>query len=149
MAAQAWKFYNLAKKKIGNGTISLASTVMRISLVTSASNFATFTLGVFSSLTNEIADGNGYSTSGKSLTGEVWTAGASAKQYKWDSDDVVWTGTGGAINSIKGAVIWLSGASAGGRHLVAFASLTSTQFNLASGNTLTIQMNSAGIATLT
>jgi hypothetical protein len=149
MAAQAWKFYNLAKKKIGNGTISLASTVMRISLVTSASNFATRTIGTFASLTNEIADGNGYSTSGKSLTGEVWTVGASAQQYKWDADDVVWTGTGGAIANIKGAVIWLSGASAGGRHLVAFASLTSNQFTLASGNTLTVQFNSAGIATLT
>lgn len=149
MAAQAFKFYNLAKKKIGNGTISLASTVMRISLVTSASNFATRTLGTFASLTNEIADGNGYSTSGKSLTGEVWTVGASAQQYKWDADDVIWTGTGGAIANIKGAVIWLSGASAGGRHLVAFASLTSSQFTLASGNTLTVQFNSAGIATLT
>lgn len=149
MAAQSWKFYNLAKKKIGNGTISLASTVMRMSLVTSASNFATRTLGTFQSLTNEIADGNGYSTSGKALTGEVWTVGASAQQYKWDADDVVWTGTGGAIANIKGAVIWVSGASAGARHLVAFASLTSTQFTLASGNTLTIQMNSAGIATLT
>jgi hypothetical protein len=149
MAAQSWKFYNLAKKKIGNGSISLASTVMRMSLVTSASNFATRTIGTFASLTNEIADGNGYSTSGKSLTGEVWTAGASAQQYKWDADDVVWTGTGGTIANIKGAVIWLSAASAGGRHLVAFASLTSNQFTLASGNTLTIQMNSAGIATLT
>ena len=149
MAAQSWKFYNLAKKKIGNGTISLASTVMRISLVTSASNFATKTLGTFASLTNEIADGNGYSTSGKAMTSEVWTVGAaSAGQYKWDADDVVWTGTGGAISNIKGAVIWVSGASAAARHLVAFASLTSTQFNLASGNTLTIQMNSAGIATL-
>jgi hypothetical protein len=104
---------------------------------------------VFASLTNEIADGNGYSTSGKAMTGEVWTVGASAQSYKWDADDVVWTGTGGAISNIKGAVIWVSGASAGARHLVAFASLTSTQFNLASGNTLTIQMNSAGIATLT
>jgi len=149
MAAQSWKFYNLAKKKIGNGSISLASTIMRISLVTSASNFATKTLGVFGSLTNEIADGNGYSTSGKAMTGEVWTVGGNASTYKWDADDVVWTGTGGAISNIKGAVIWVSGASAGARHLVAFASLTSTQFNLASGNTLTIQMNSAGIATLT
>jgi hypothetical protein len=149
MAAQSWKFYNLAKKKIGNGSISLASTVMRMSLVTSASNFATRTIGTFASLTNEIADGNGYSTSGKSLTGEAWTVGTSAQSYKWDADDVVWTGTGGTIANIKGAVIWLSAASAGGRHLVAFASLTSNQFTLASGNTLTIQMNSSGIATLT
>jgi hypothetical protein len=150
MAAQAWKFYNLAKKKIGNGSISLASTVMRMSLVTSASNFATRTLGTFASLTNEIADrGAAYSTSGKSMTGEVWTVGASAQQYKWDADDIVWTATVTSIANIKGAVIWVSGASAGARHLVAFASLTSNQFTLAIGNTLTVQINSNGIATLT
>lgn len=148
MAAQAWKVYNLAKKKIGNGSISLASTVMRISLVTSASNFATFTLGIFNSLTNEIADGNGYSTSGKALTGEVWTVGASAKSYKWDFDDIVYTGTGGAIANIKGAVVWLSAAASANRHLVAFCSLTSSQFTLASGNTLTIQINALGAVSL-
>jgi hypothetical protein len=149
MAAQAWKLFNLAKKKIGNGTINLASTAFRMTLHTSASNFATRTLGVYGSLTNEVTEANGYSSSGKALTGEVWTVGASAQQYKFDVDDVVWTGTGGAINNIKGAVIWLSGASANGRHLLCFASLTSSQFNLASGNTLTLQVNSAGVFTLT
>jgi hypothetical protein len=148
MAAQAWKVYNLAKKKIGNSTLSLASTAYRITLHTSASNAATLTLGVYGSLTSEVTEGNGYSSSGKALTNEVWTVGASAKQYKFDADDVVWTGTGGAISNIKFAVIWISGASAGGRHLLCMASLTSSQFNLASGNTLTLQMNSAGIITL-
>jgi hypothetical protein len=149
MAAQAWKVYNKAKKSIGNAGLSLAATVFRISLVTSASNFATFTISTFASLTGEIADGNGYSTSGKALTGEVWTAGASAKQYKFDTDDVVWTATGGAIANIKGAVIWISGASAGARKLLCFASLTSSQFTLALNNTLTIQMNASGVLTLT
>lgn len=149
MAAQAWQLYNKAKKKIGNGSINLAATVFRMSLVTSASNFATLTLSTFSQLTNEIADGNGYSTSGKALAGETWTVGASAKQYRFDCDDVVWTATGGAINNIKGAVIWISGASAGARHLLCFASLTSSQFNLATGNTLTVQINSSGVFTLT
>lgn len=148
MAAQAWKIYNLAKKKIGNSTLNLASTVYRMTLHTSASNAATLTLGVYGSLTGEVASGNGYSTSGKALTGEVWTVGASAKQYKFDVDDITWTGTGGAINNIKFAVIWLSGASANGRHLLAVASLTSNQFNLSSGNTLTLQINSAGVFTL-
>lgn len=148
MAAQAWKIYNKAKKKIGNGTLSLAATVFRISLVTSASNFATLTLSTFASLTNEIADGNGYSTSGKALTSEVWTVGASAKQYKFDCDDPVWTGTGGTIANIKGAVIWISGASANARHLLACASLTSSQFTLGSGNTLTIQMAATGVFTV-
>jgi hypothetical protein len=149
MAAQAWQLYNKAKKSIGNGTLSLASTAFRMSLVTSASNFATFTISTFASLTGEIADGNGYSTSGKALTGEVWTVGASAKQYKFDCDDAVWTATGGAISNIKGAVIWLSGASAGARKLLCRASLTSTQFTLAQNNTLTVQINASGVLTLT
>lgn len=148
MAAQAWKIYNLAKKKIGNSSLSLASTAFRITLHQSASNFATLTLGVYNSLTSEVGSGNGYSSSGKALTGEVWTVGASAKQYKFDTDDVVWTGTGGTIANIKGAVIWLSAAASANRHLLCNSSLTSTQFTLASGNTLTLQMASTGVFTV-
>jgi hypothetical protein len=148
MAAQAWKIFNLAKKKIGNTTLNLAATVYRITLHTSASNAATLTLGVYASLTNEVTEGNGYSSSGKALTSEVWTVGASAKQYKFDVDDPIWTGTGGTIPNIKFAVIWLSGASANGRHLLTTASLTSSQFTLSQGNTLTLQMNSAGVFTM-
>jgi len=148
MAAQAWKIYNLAKKKIGNTSINLAATVFRITLHQSASNAATLTLGVYASLTSEVASGNGYSSSGKALTTEAWTVGASAKQYKFDADDPIWTGTGGTIPNIKLAAIWLSGASANGRHLLCNASLTSSQFTLASGNTLTLQMASGGIFTM-
>lgn len=59
--------------------------------------------------------------------------------------DPIWTATGGAINSIKAAVLFMSGASAGACHLLAYASLTSTAFNVSSGNTLTISMASAGV----
>jgi len=149
VAAQAWKVYNLAKKKIGNGTISLASTAWHLQLHTSASNAATLTLGVISSVTSEVTSGNGYSSSGKALTSEVWTVGASAKQYKFDVGDVIWTATGGAISNIKFAVMWLSGASANARHLLCNASLTSSQFTLAQNNTLTLQIASTGVLTLT
>lgn len=148
MAAQAWTLYNLAKKKIGNATLNLSSTAFRLTLHTSASNAATLTLGTFASLTSEVTEANGYSSSGKALTSEVWTVGASAKSYKFDVDDVVFTGTGGTIPNIKFAVIWISGASANARHLLCRASLTSSQFTLASGNTLTLQMNSLGVFTM-
>lgn len=148
MAAQAWKLYNLAKKKIGNATLSLASTIYRITLHTSASNFATATLGVYNSLTNEVTEGNGYSSSGKALASEAWTVGASAGQYKFDSDDPLWTATGGTIANIKAAVIAISAAASANRHLLVRASLTSAQFTLSSGNTLTLQMNSSGIFTM-
>jgi hypothetical protein len=148
MAAQAFKIYNLAKKKIGNTSINLAATVFRMTLHTSASNAATLTLGVYNSLTNEVAEANGYSSSGKALTGEVWTVGASAKSYKFDFDDVIWTGTGGTIPNIKFATVWLSAAASANRHLLLTASLTSTQFTLSQNNTLTLAINSLGAFTM-
>lgn len=148
MAAGAWTVYNLAKKKIGNGTLSLASTAYRITLHTSASNAATATLGVYNSVTSEVTSGNGYSSSGKAMTGEVWTVGASAGSYKFDTDDVVWTGTGGSIANIKHAVIWISAAASANRHLLCRSQLTTSQFTLASGNTLTLSMNASGLITL-
>lgn len=137
-----------AKKKIGNATLSLASTVYRITLHTSASNANTATLGVFASVTNEVAEANGYSSSGKALTSEVWTVGVSAGQYKFDVDDVVWTGTGGSIPNIKFAVIWISAAATANRHLLCRSQLTTSQFTLAIGNTLSIVMNASGVLTL-
>lgn len=147
MAASAWVVYNQAIKKIGNGTISLAGA-FRIALVGSAGNFATSTLSLFGSVTDQVTEANGYSSSGKALATEVWTAGASAGQYKFDAADVTWTATGGAINSIKAAIIFASGASAGACHVLAWSQLTSSAFNLTSGNTLTVQFNSAGVFTV-
>lgn len=142
MAAQAWKLYTRAIKKIGNGTIDLPGAV-RIALVGSAGNFATATLSLFGSITDQVTSGNGYSSSGKTLASEAWTV--SGTGVKFDVADPLWTATGGAINSIKAAVLFMSGASAGACHLLAYASLTSTAFNVSSGNTLTIQMASAGV----
>jgi hypothetical protein len=147
MAAGAWTVYNEAKKYIGSATLNL-TTAKRITLHTSASNAATATLSVFSELTSEVTSGNGYSSSGKSLATIAWTVGASAGQYKFDADDVVWTGTGGSIANIKYAVISnVSGGAAG--KVLCNSTLTSSQFTLASGNTLTIAMNASGILTLT
>jgi len=147
MAAQAWTLYNTAKHKIGAGTLSFPGTY-RIALVGSASDFTTLTTSLFGSVGDQVTEGNGYSSSGKSLGSEVWATGASAGQKKFDAADVVWTATGGAINSIKAAVIFASSDSAGGCHVLCYASLTSSAFNLAQGNTLTIQFNSSGIFTL-
>lgn len=146
MAASAWAVYNEAKKYIGSATLSLA-TAKRITLHTSASNANTATLSIYSELTNEVTEGNGYSSSGKSLGNIAWTVGASAGQYKFDSDDVVFTGTGGSIADIKYAVISNVSGGASGK-LLCRSTLTSSQFTLAGGNTLTIQMNAAGILTL-
>jgi len=147
MAAQAWKLYNRAIRKLGTGTIVLPGAI-RIALHGSGGNFATKTLTIKSTVTDEVTTGNGYTAGGKALASEAWTASgtASAGQIKFDAADPIWTATGGAINSIKGAVLFTSIAVNSG-HLLAFASLTSTAFNLGSGNTLQLVFNSAGIFT--
>ena len=145
MAASAWTVYNKAIKKIGNGTIDLSSATLRMALVGSGGNYATSTLSLLGSITDEVTEANGYSSSGKGLSGEVWTAGSSAGAYKLDATDPVWTATGGAINSIRAAIIFTSGGAAGSCHVLAWATLSTAAFNLASGNTLTVQFNASGI----
>jgi len=148
MAATAWVLYNRAIKKIGNGTINLAGTNFRIALFGSGGNFATSTLSLLGSATDQVTSGNGYSSSGKALTSEVWTVGTSAGAYKFDVADVVFTATGGAINSIKAAIIYVSGAGAGSCHVLAWSQLTTNAFNLSTGNTLTIQIHANGVFAL-
>lgn len=143
MAVGAWTFYNEAKKYLGNGDLQMDGQ-FRIGLYTSASNAATATLSIVSEVTNEIADGNGYSTSGKALT-ETWGTGASASEFRFDATAVIWTATGGNIANIKFAVIWASGASAGARKLVCYSQLSTSQFTVTTGNTLTITPSANGI----
>ena len=142
-AVGAWTFYNEFKKYLGNGDAQMDGQ-FRMSLFTSASNAATGTLSTISEVTNEIADGNGYSTSGKALT-ETWGTGASASEFRFDATAVIWTATGGNIANIKFAVIWASGASAGARKLVCYSQLSTSQFTVTTGNTLTITPSANGI----
>lgn len=143
MPATAWSLYNEAKKYIGNGTIQLGTTALKLKLCTSASNASTFTLSTFASVNNEIAAAGGYVAGGRSLAGLAWTVGASAKQYKFDSDDLVFTASGSTLANIKFAVIGVSAGKA-----LCWSRLSTSQFSVTSPNTLTIQMNSAGIFTL-
>lgn len=140
MAAGAWNFYNLFKKYMANGTIDLDTHNFWLSLHTSASNASTATLSTFASVTGEIADGNGYSTSGKVLSAVTWTAGASASEYRFDCTARIWSASGGNIANVKFAVLRNSAGK-----LVAWSKLSTSQFTVSSGNTLTITPSANGI----
>ena len=144
MAAAAWVIYNEAKKYLMQGDIDLNASTVKMTLHTSASNAATATLSTYGSVSNELTEANGYSSSGKSLT-YTWTAGASASEIRFDATAVIWTATGGNIANIKYAVLWVTGASAGARKLLAYSTLTTSQFTLSSGSTLTITPSANGI----
>lgn len=143
MAATAWSIYNKAKKYIGNGTIVLGTTALKMKLTNSGSNASTFTLSTFASITGEISARGGYVAGGRSLGGLAWTVGASAKQYKFDSTDLVFTASGSSLINVKFAVIGVSGGKC-----LCWSKLSSSQFTVTSPNTLTIQMASTGIFTL-
>jgi hypothetical protein len=148
MAASAWQLYNYAKRYIGNGTIELGVGNFKMALFTSASNASTFTLSTFASLTSEISATGGYTSGGKALvpaTGQ-WTVGASAKQMKFTYSTIglTFTASGSSLNNIKYAVIYQSGGK-----LLCFCQLSSSQFSVASPNTLTVLPAATGIFTLT
>lgn len=145
MAAGAWTFYNEAKKYIMQGDIDLNSSTLRMALYTSASNFATATLSRHDQVTNEVSEGNGYSSSGKALASVTWTAGASASEMRLNAAALVWTATGGSLANIKAAVIFIEGASAGARKLLCYSQLSTSQFTVTTGNTLTITPSANGI----
>lgn len=148
MAVGAWTFYNHFKKNLGNTSVNLSGGNFRIGLYTSASNAATLTLSTKGSVTGEVSEANGYSSSGKALGSKTWLSGASAGQWRFNAAATVWTGTGGTISNIKYAVIWQSGATAANRKLVCFSQLSTSQFNLTINNTLTITPAATGIFNL-
>jgi hypothetical protein len=148
MAASAWQLYNYAKRYIGNGTIELGVGNFKMALFTSASNASTFTLSTFASLTNQISATGGYTSGGKALvpaTGQ-WTVGASAKQMKftYSAIGLTFTASGSSLNNVKYAVIYQSGGK-----LLCFCQLSSSQFSVASPNTLTVLPAATGVFTLT
>ena len=141
MAASAWSFYHMAKEYIGDGTIDLDTDNFRMSLYTSASNAASVTtLTSIGSVTNQVAEQNGYSSSGQALAGVTWATGASASERRFDATATIWTAGGGPISAVKYAVIWASGGE-----LLCYSLLSSSQFSITDGNTLTITPSANGI----
>lgn len=149
MAASAWVIYNSAKEYIGDNTIDLDDHAFFMGLYTSASNADTATLSTQGSVSNEVASANGYTVDGQSLAGVTWASGASASERRFDATANVWSASGGSISAIAFAVIYdrssTGATSAGDSKLLCYSQLTSAQFSISSGNTLTVTPASTGI----
>lgn len=151
MAASAWALYNLAKQKLGDGTHVLDADVFRMGLYLSSSNAATLTLSTRGSVTNEVANANGYLTGGQTLGAVTWGAGASAGVRRFDSTAEIFTASGGTILNVKHAVIYNNskGSSAGLRPLLCTSQLSTVQFSITDTNTLTVTPSATGIFEMT
>lgn len=154
MAAGTWKIYAKAKKYIGAGTITLGAGIFRMQLHRASASAAILVLSTRStnaSIVGEISATGGYVTGGRTIlpaTGK-WTVGASAKQYKftYTTAGLVFTASGANLTNIKYALIRNS-TGAGAGKVLCFCTLSSAQFTVTSGNTLTITPNASGVFTL-
>ena len=143
MAASAWRVYNEAKKYLLTGDIDLNTSLMRMKICkgTKAAAVSDYSRSTFASLTHETTN---IATPLRTLTNIAVTAGASAKEIKFDFDDEIWTASGGAVNSIQYAVIGVSGGKA-----LAWCKLSTAAVSISDGSTLTITINASGAFTLT
>lgn len=153
MAAQAWKIYREAKKKLGTGSLVLSSGTFKMALYrNSASGTITSlsTISVKSSVAGEISATGGYTAGGKALAAVIWTTGASALQIKftYTTGGLAFTASGASLKNIRYALIYKS-ASAGGGPAICYCSLSSSNFSITSPNILTIIPNASGVFTLT
>ena len=148
MAASAWVVYNFAKEYLMDGTIDLDTQTFDLHLYTSASNAQTATILATGSLSGEVASGNGYTLAGKDLSAVTWGQGASATERRFDCTAKIFSASGGSISNIKTAVIVArTGASAKdpANKVLCYAQLSTAQFTVTDGNTLTLTPSANGI----
>ena len=144
MAAGAWKVYNSFKEKLGQALLDMDSHTFKCALFTSASNCNTLTHDELADLTNQVANGNGYTTGGVTLSGVSWTDNSGVVTFT--SADPQWFASGGSIVA-RYAVIYDDTVS--GDPLVCVCQLdTGGNVTAVNGEFLTILISPSGIFTL-
>jgi hypothetical protein len=151
MAAGKWKMYADAKKYLADGTFDLDDTTnWKMALFQSTSNCETLTTGtdVYGDLTNEVANGNGYTTGGVAITGVTWAE--SSGTITFDCDNAVWTASGGSIVARFAVIYKNATVNSIVKPLLCVCLLDTTPANVTAtdGNTLTIAINASGVFTL-
>ena len=157
MAASAWKVFGLAKRSLGRGEFTLHTGVFRMALHTTAASAVLSTMrsigvaiSAWASIGNQISVRGGYQSSGRTVPVPKWSTGAanSTLKFYYTATGIIFTASGSALNNVRYAVIRNSTGAAVGRPLC-YAALSTAQFTIASGNTLTILPHANGVFALT
>ena len=151
MAAGKWKVYDLAKKYLADGTLDLdAVSSWRMALYTSISNCNTLSVGtaIYSDITGEVANANGYLTGGVALTSPTWTNVSGTETF--DISDAVWLALGGAITGRFAVIYWNGTLNGIVKPLLCVCLMDTTPADVTAttGNTLTVSINASGVFTL-
>lgn len=149
MPAGNWLVYGHALEQLIEGGLDLDNNTWRMALVTSAYTPAQTTHSAWSSIsTNEVANGNGYTTHGKLLT---VTSNRSGLVVTFDCDDQSWTSS---TITAKYAVIVrdgdANGALAAGDIPLCYCDLETGGGSVSTTNgTFAITINASGVFTVT
>ena len=143
MTAGAWNINNNAKLKLGDALFSLGGAAFNITLhsIGASANLLSGVVSLFTEIGSECT-GGGYTAVGTALASPTWAL--SGQNAKFDAANWVVTGS---IASIKYAVIMQSVSATSG-FVLCYSTLSATPFAVTGTNTLTIEMNAAGIFTL-
>lgn len=145
MAAGKWKLYETAKLKIAQGIIDLDTHSFKMALFLSTSNCNTLTHDELADLTNQVANGFGYTTDGQVIANTVLNN--SSGTIAFDGDPVVWTATGGPITA-RFAVIFDDTVAGDPLLAVCLLDTTPADVTATDTNTFTVTPNATGFFTL-
>ena len=145
MAADAWQIYDKFPLYMGNEVVDMDSDTFVVALFQSSSNCATLSLTALASFTNE-ASGGGYTRdTANSIT---WSESSGTVTFDITSDPT-FTASGGSITA-RFAVIFDDTTTSPADTPVCVSLLDNTPANvtIASGTTLTLQINASGVFTI-
>lgn len=135
--------YNSFKAKIMDGSIDLDTDVIRVALVTSAYTVDQDAHEDYADITNEVANGNGYTTEGEALANKAVSIDDTDNEGVFDADDVTWAAS---TITARGAIVYKDSGVAGTSWFICYLDFGSNQSS-SSGN-FTIQWNAEGILNL-
>ncbi len=131
--------YNVAKVKLGDGSIDFNSDTIKVALVTSSYTPDKDSHAVFSDVTNEVV-GTGYSAGGATLASCTVTQDNTNDRGVYDAADPSWATS--ALTA-RGAVIYKSTGVAGTSPIICYIDFG--QDYTSSNGTFSIVFNASGI----
>jgi hypothetical protein len=124
----------------GDVPIDFLTDTIKVSLHTAVTSFAQDTDEFFSDVINEVANGNGYTSGGVTLSAKAVTTDAATNKMIFDNTvDPSWTASGAGFASAA-AIFYKDTGTASTSPLIGWLDFGST-ITLASGDTLTIQLD--------
>lgn len=104
---------NKARFELANARIDFASDTFKVILMASGFTFNPDTHHGYADVSaNELANGNGYTTGGATLSGVAVTENDTTDLTEITWNNVTWTASGGTIGPTPGAIIYDDSATA-------------------------------------